>query len=145
MVDKGKGLPIGQPCDPLSLGLFCFVSFQEMIQLRQEAVAVHAVHHAGFFNGFAPGRGAAQAMHTDGEEQGSALGRDVQNITDDGFFLDFNSHENDLLSVSWDIITAHLEKNKSFFHFSMGELPEDGISPVAGLSISFPLSVNREP
>ena len=83
-----------------------------MVQLRQEAVAVHAVDHAGLFDSLTPGRGAAQAMHADGEEQGSALRSDVQNIANDGFFLDFNSHKNDLLSISPDIITAHPKKNK---------------------------------
>jgi hypothetical protein len=41
--------------------------------------------------------GAAQAVHADGEEQGSGVGGDIQNITDDGGFFDLNSHDNDLL------------------------------------------------
>ena len=84
--------------DTLALaGLVCFVSLQEVVQLGQKTVAVNAMHHAGLLNGLTPGRGAAQTVHSDGEEQGSALGRNVQNVADDGFFFNFNSHDNDLL------------------------------------------------
>ena len=76
----------------LLLGLVGFVGLQEVVELRQEAVAFDAVHHAGLLHGFTPGRGAAQAVHTDGEEQGSGLRRYVQNVADDGFFFNFNSH-----------------------------------------------------
>ena len=74
-----------------------FVSLQEMIQLGQKTVAVNAMHHAGFLNSFAPGRGAAQAVHSNRKKQGRALGCDVQNVADDGFLFNFNSHDNDLL------------------------------------------------
>ena len=63
-----------------------------MVQLGQEGLAVHTVNHAGFLYGLTPGRGAAQAVHTDGEEQRSGLRRYVQNVADDGFFFNFNSH-----------------------------------------------------
>ena len=63
-----------------------------MVQLGQEGLAVHTVNHAGFLYGLTPGRGAAQAVHTDCEEQGSGLRRYVQNVADDGFFFNFNSH-----------------------------------------------------
>ena len=63
-----------------------------MVQLSQEGLAVNTVNHAGFLHGLTPGRGAAQAVHTDGEEQGSGLRRYVQNVADDGFFFNFNSH-----------------------------------------------------
>ena len=63
-----------------------------MVQLGQEGLAVHTVPHAGFLHSLTAGRGAAQAVHTDGEEQGSGLRRYVQNVADDGFFFNFNSH-----------------------------------------------------
>ena len=84
--------------DTLALaGLVCFVSFQEVVQLGQKTVAVNAMHHAGLLNGFAPGRGAAQAVHPDCKKQGRTLRSNVQNVADDGFFFNFNSHDNDLL------------------------------------------------
>jgi hypothetical protein len=36
-------------------------------------------------------------MHADGEEQGRSVGRNIQNITDDGFFFNLDSHLYDLL------------------------------------------------
>ena len=54
------------------LAVFGLVGLQEVVQLGQEGLAVHTVDHAGFLNGLAPGRGAAQAVHADGEEQGAA-------------------------------------------------------------------------
>ena len=63
-----------------------------MVQLCQERLAVDAVNSAGFLYGLTAGRGAAQSMHTDGEEQGSRVGRDVQNVADDSGFFNFNSH-----------------------------------------------------
>ena len=63
--------------------LISLVSFQEMVQLSQEGLALDAVNGAGLLNGFTPGRGAAEAVHADGKEQGRSLRRDVQNITDD--------------------------------------------------------------
>ena len=68
-----------------------------MVQLSQERLALDAVDHAGLLDGFTPGRGAAQAVHADGEEQGRGLGRDIQHITDNGGLFNFNSHDNDLL------------------------------------------------
>ena len=68
------------------------VGLQELVQLSQEGLAVHAVDHAGLFNGLAPGRGAAQAVHTDGKEQRRSLRGYIQNIADNGFFFNFNSH-----------------------------------------------------
>ena len=78
-------------------GFVGLVGFQEIVQLGEERLAVHTVNHAGFLNGLAPGRGAAQAVHTDGKEQRRSLRGYIQNIADDGFFFNFNSHENDLL------------------------------------------------
>ena len=78
-------------------GFVGLVGFQEIVQLGEERLAVHTVNHTGFLNGLAPGRGAAQAVHTDGEEQGCGLGRDVQNVPDDGILFNFYSHYNDLL------------------------------------------------
>jgi hypothetical protein len=37
-------------------------------------------------------------VHADGEEQGSGLGCDIQNVADDGGLFDFNSHNNSLLN-----------------------------------------------
>ena len=68
-----------------------------MVQLSQEGLAVDAVNHAGFLNGLAAGRGAAQAVHTDSEEQGSSVGCDIQNITDDGGLFNLNRQNYDLL------------------------------------------------
>ena len=52
-----------------------------------------AMHHAGFFDGLAAGRRAAQAVHADGHEQRSSLRGDIQNVTDDGGFFDLCSHK----------------------------------------------------
>jgi hypothetical protein len=37
--------------------------------------------HTGLLNGFAPGRRAAQTVHSDGKKYGSGLRCDIQNIT----------------------------------------------------------------
>ncbi len=84
--------------DTLALaGLVCFVSLQEVVQLGQKTVAVNAMHHASLLNGLTPGRGAAQAVHPNRKKQGRTLRSNVQNVADDGFFFNFNSHDNDLL------------------------------------------------
>ncbi len=70
-----------------------------MIQLCKEAVAFDAVNHAGLFHSLASGGGAAQAVHANGKEQGSALGGNVQNVADDGIFFNFKSNYNDLLCI----------------------------------------------
>jgi hypothetical protein len=62
------------------------------------------VDHAGFLHGLTPGRGAAQAVHADGEEQGSSLRGNIQNIADDSSLFDFNSHDNSLQFVFTDIL-----------------------------------------
>ena len=77
--------------------LVSFVSFQEGVQLSQDALALDTVDHAGFLHSLTPGRGAAQAVHANGKEQGSGLGSNIQNIANDGFFFDLDSHKNDLL------------------------------------------------
>ena len=51
---------------------------------------VHAVDHTGLLHSLAPGRGAAQAVHADGQEDGRGLRRHVQNVTDDGVLLDLD-------------------------------------------------------
>jgi hypothetical protein len=105
---------------PVKLGLALlvgFVSLQEVVQLSQESIAIDAVDHAGFLYGLTPGRGATQAMHADGEEQRSSVGCDVQNITDDGFFFNLNSHDMTSYSISPPIITAAFGKNKSLSKF----------------------------
>jgi hypothetical protein len=52
-------------------------------------------------------------MHADGEEQGSGLGSDIQNVADDSGLFDLNSHDNSLLFVfTRHIITPAAEKNK---------------------------------
>ena len=90
----GTALPV---LSGVLVGLVSLVCLHEVIQLSQEAIALDAVDHAGFLNGLAPGRGAAQAVHADGKEQGSSLGSNIQNIADDGFFFNLDSHKNDLL------------------------------------------------
>ena len=49
--------------------------------MLEEFIHVHAVNHAGFLNGLAAGRGAAQAVHADGQENGRGLGSHVQDVT----------------------------------------------------------------
>jgi hypothetical protein len=109
---KRDGWPVLLLC---LLSFAGFVSFQEVIQLSQERLALDAVYHAGFLYGLTPGRGAAQAMHTDGKEQGSSLRGNIQNITDDGIFFNLNSHNRTSLCVSSPIITIRKEKNKREF------------------------------
>ena len=86
--------------------LIGLVGFQEVVQLSQEGIAVDAVDLAGFLNGLTPGRGAAQAMHANGEEQGSGLRRYIQNITDNRGFFNFNSYNMTSCNNSPPIITA---------------------------------------
>ena len=77
----------------LSLALLVgLVGLQEVVQLCQESIGVDAVDHAGLLHSLTPGRGAAQAVHADGEEQGSGVGCDIQHITNDGLFFNLNSH-----------------------------------------------------
>ena len=40
--------------------------------------------------------GAAQAVHANGEEQGSGVGRNVQHIADDSSLFNLYSHDNSL-------------------------------------------------
>ena len=90
MGQKIRRSPLLPLCGVALSVLLCLgslVSLQEVVQLGQERLAVHAVNHAGFLNGLTTGRGAAQAVHTDGKEQGSGLRSDVQNVTNDGAFF----------------------------------------------------------
>ena len=72
--------------------LLCLVGF--LVHQCQQLVHVDAVNHAGLFHGLTAGRGAAKAMHTDGQENRSRLGSDVQNITDNGVLRNID-HWND--------------------------------------------------
>ena len=99
--------------------LVSFVGFQEVIQLGQEGLAVYTVDHTGFFHCLAPGRGTAQAVHADGKKQGSGLRRYVQNITDDGIFFDFNSHNNDLLLQFFAYYNPTAEKKQEAIHIKL--------------------------
>ena len=62
-------------------------------------VGVNAVDSTGLLDGLTMGGHAAQAVHTDGHEQRSSFGRDIQNIADDGGLFDLCSHKNDLLCI----------------------------------------------
>ena len=72
------------------------IGFQEVVELGEERLALNAVDHAGFLYGFAPGRGAAQAMHADGEEQRRTLGRDIQNVSDNGVLFNVSRRASSL-------------------------------------------------
>ena len=61
-----------------------------LIHQLQQLVHVHTVNGAGLLHSLATGRGATQAVHTDGEEDGSGLRGNIQNITDDGVLFDFD-------------------------------------------------------
>ena len=105
---SGTAQPVG-----LVFFLRCFVSFQEIVQLSQEGLAINAMDHTGLFNGFTAGSGSAKAVHADGKEQRSGVRCDFQHVADDGRFLNLNSHDNDLLfSSSRCIITPTDTKNK---------------------------------
>ena len=52
------------------------------------------MHGAGLLHGLAAGRGAAEAVHPDAEEDRRGLRSDVKNITDDGVLRDLNHFEN---------------------------------------------------
>jgi hypothetical protein len=94
-----------------------FVSLQEVVQLSQERVALNAVDHAGFLDSLTAGRGAAQAMHADGEEQGGSLRSNIQNIADDGILFNFDSHDNMTSYAQIQlIITAFAGKYKRELH-----------------------------
>lgn len=78
----------------LLLGLLGFLgSLDKAVDLRQERVGINAVHHAGLLDRLAARGRAAQAVHTDGHEQRSSFGRDIQNIADDGGLFDLCSHK----------------------------------------------------
>ena len=64
--------------------------FQECVDLCEKLVAINTVNGASLFNGLTAGRGAAQTMHADGQEHGSSLRSDVQNIADNGILGDFD-------------------------------------------------------
>ena len=91
--DTSKGGSRRAALDTSRSGVVCSV---EGVQMLEEFIHVHAVNHAGFLNGLAAGRGAAQAVHADRKEEGRGLGRDIQNVTDDGVFFNF-CHECGLL------------------------------------------------
>ena len=74
-----------------------FVSFQEIIQLGQEGIAINAMDHTGLFHGLAAGSRSAKAVHADCHKQGSGMGSDMQNVANDGFFFNLDSHLLDLL------------------------------------------------
>ena len=57
---------------------------QKLVEFFHKFIRVGAVHRAGVLNGFGGGAGAAQTVHSNAQEQGSGLGGDGQNITDDG-------------------------------------------------------------
>lgn len=90
-----KGRPSGRPFPfGLLLGLLGFLgSLDKAVDLRQERVGINAVHHAGLLDRLAARGRAAQAVHTDGHEQRSSFGRDIQNIADDGGLFDLCSHK----------------------------------------------------
>ena len=105
---SGTAQPVG-----LVFCLRCFVSFQEVVQLSQEGLAINAMDHTGLFNGFTAGSGSAKAVHADGKEQGSGVGCNFQHVADDGSLFNLNSHDNDLLfSSSRYIITVTDTKDK---------------------------------
>jgi hypothetical protein len=62
----------------------------DLVDHCQQLVNINTVDGTGLFNGLTAGRGATQAMHADGEEHGSSLGSDVQDIADNGVFGDFD-------------------------------------------------------
>ena len=56
----------------------------------QQLLHVHTVNGAGFGYGLAAAAGAAQAVHTNGQEDRSRLGRHIQDIADDSIFRNGN-------------------------------------------------------
>ena len=53
--------------------------------------------HTGLFHGLAAGSRSAKAVHADCHKQGSGMGSDMQNVANDGFFFNLDSHLLDLL------------------------------------------------
>ena len=66
--------------------------FKEAVDLGEELVAINTVNSASFFNGFAAGSRAAEAVHTDLKEEGSGFGSDIENIADDCLSGDFHNN-----------------------------------------------------
>ena len=89
MVQDAYGIPYAS-CRVVQL--LSLVGF--LVHQSQQLVHVDAVYHAGLLHGLTAGRGAAQAMHADGQENGRSLRCDVQNITDDGVLRNID-HWND--------------------------------------------------
>ena len=75
-----------------SLSAFAVGSF---IDHSQQLVHIHTVYSEGFHHGLTAGRGAAKAMHANGEEDRRRLGRDIKDITDNCIFGNFD-HDFDL-------------------------------------------------
>ena len=53
--------------------------------------------HTGLFHGLTAGSRSAKAVHADCHKQGSGMRSDMQNVANDGFFFNLDSHKNDLL------------------------------------------------
>ena len=69
------------------------------VSVSQSAVSythLDVYKRQGLLYGFTTGRGAAQAMHADGQKQRRSLRGNIQDVADDGTLFNF-SHKNSLL------------------------------------------------
>ena len=80
-----------------------------LVHQGKQLVHIDAVDHAGLLHGLAAGRGAAQAVHPDGQEDGRGLGRNVKNVTNDGVFGNVYHGDSSISELIKDSIL-------SFFH-----------------------------
>ena len=63
---------------------------EEFIELSYELICVCSVNLAGICDGFASGAGAAEAMHTDLEEELCTACVDIEKIADDSILGNLN-------------------------------------------------------
>ena len=61
----------------------------ESVEALDELVGIHAVDLAGLLNSLAAGHGTAHSVHTDGLEHDERLRRLIDDITNNGVFIDF--------------------------------------------------------
>ena len=102
-----------------SFDLFAFCSsslnsLQEAIELSEESICINAMDHTGLIHGLSAGGGSAKAVHADCVKQRLDLRCEVQNVTDDGFFLNGNHFVYSLL-IFLSVLYPEKEKNTRGF------------------------------
>ena len=69
---------------------------EESVDRLHQSVGVGIVDGAGLLDGLTAGHGAAQAVHTDLQEENGGIGSGVQNVADDGLLRNLSHDETSL-------------------------------------------------